>query len=263
MSFVSPVLHRKQKSSLFEGLQTWNLKVGSARQVSGTHFEWNVHLGRQIPVHVIKVPCIAVSFAPHLAHNSRKLSLVSSISATIVAPSQPGITAPIKSTPCSNLFANWNEKIKLNWCQHLLLKLNRVGERPVTYRHGEYPTIMTVPLNSMLCHNCCQCCLELMTLEKCCCAEEPIPTNETRNFWQHLVHLEDPKDQCREVDSLPRQCTQESNGKNSYGPDQKVLALFQHQCMLPKVIVHHYYCGNIFIWFRNYLFQNFAHQSHR
>ena len=158
MSFVGPVLHQKQKSSLFEGLKTRHLKVGSARRVSGTHFEWNVHLGNQIPVHVIKVPCTAVSFAPHLAHNSCKLSLASSISAAIVAPSQPRIKAPIKSTPCSNLFANWNENIKLNWCRHLLLKLNRVGERLVMYTHGEYPTITTVPLNSMLCHNCCQCC---------------------------------------------------------------------------------------------------------
>ena len=132
MSLVGLVLHWKQKSSLFEGLQTRHLKVGSARQVLGTHFEWNVHLGRQIPVHVIKVPCTAVSFAPHLAHNSHKLSLASNISPATVAPSQPGIKAPIKSTPCSNLFANWNENIKLNWCQHLLLKLNRVGERLVT-----------------------------------------------------------------------------------------------------------------------------------
>ena len=109
ISSVGPELHRKQKSSRFDGSQTKHLKVGSERQVSGTHLEWNVHLGRQIPVQVIKFPCTVDSLAPHLAHNSRKLSLASSSYATIVAPLQPGITGTTKPTPCSNLFANWKK----------------------------------------------------------------------------------------------------------------------------------------------------------
>ena len=109
ISSVGPELHRKQKSSRFVGSQTKHLKVGSERQVSGTHLEWNVRLGRQIPVQVIKFPCTVDSLAPHLAHNSLKLSLASSSSAAIVAPSQPGITGTTKPTPCSNLFANWKK----------------------------------------------------------------------------------------------------------------------------------------------------------
>lgn len=59
-----------------------------------------------MPVQVIKFPCVVASLDPHLAHSSRKLSLASSISAAIVAPSQPGITGTTRPTPCSNLFAN-------------------------------------------------------------------------------------------------------------------------------------------------------------
>ena len=156
MSFVRPVLNWKQKLSLFEGSQTRHLKVGSVRQVLGTHYEWNVCLRRH--VHVINIPCTDVSFVPHLAHSSCKLSLASSISAAIVAPLQLGIMAPIKPTPCSNLFAKWKENIKLDWCQNLLLKVHGVGKRLIMYTQGEYLTITTVTFNCMLCRNCCKCC---------------------------------------------------------------------------------------------------------
>ena len=59
-----------------------------------------------MPVQVIKFPCTVASLDPHLAHNSRKLSLASSSSTAIMAPLQPGITGTTKPTPCSNLFAN-------------------------------------------------------------------------------------------------------------------------------------------------------------
>ena len=59
-----------------------------------------------MPVQVIKFPCTVASLDPHLAHNSRKLSLALSSSAAIMAPSQLGITGTTKPTPCSNLFVN-------------------------------------------------------------------------------------------------------------------------------------------------------------
>ena len=80
-----------------------------------------------MPVHVIKVPCTDASLAPHLAHNSRKLSLASNISAAIVAPSQPGIMSQMTPTHCSSLLANWNEKKTYLWTELFRLHMSTLN----------------------------------------------------------------------------------------------------------------------------------------
>ena len=106
MSPSGPLLQRKQKSSRVPGLQIWHVNLVSLQREAGRHLEWNVLRGAQIPEHIISGPSVCVSFWPHLAHKSRRLSEASKISAAIVAPSWPGTRSCASDVPSRSLLAN-------------------------------------------------------------------------------------------------------------------------------------------------------------